>query len=96
MIDNWSDLAPLLREPGDWIECTAWAAGGGDPGGCEIRIKGGRQVYEFCTAFPGPRADRVRLGHLDDLREVKRWVRADVVVEIRRVFPRGGNGDRFD
>lgn len=92
--DNWSDVAPQLSQ--EWLVCTAWAAGGGDPDGCEIQILGGYRIYTFCTAFCGPRSDRVRVGYLEDagqgrLRQTIRWIPPDTPVRIRRVGPRGAN-----
>lgn len=85
---SWYDLQPLLSE--EWVQATAWAAAGGDPEGCEIRIPGGRVVYDAAWVQFGPRGgEKIRLSRVvskpDGLREYVRWVRPDDVVEIRRL-----------
>lgn len=87
--DNWNDLAPLLRA-GGWVRCLAWAVGGGDPDGVEIRLVGGRVSYTNAWCVMGPRADRVRLSRLDPgdsggPHEVIRWLTPDTEVEVRKV-----------
>jgi hypothetical protein len=92
--DSWTDLKLLLREavPGVWLTATAWAVGGGDPQGFDIRVKGGRAVYQdaWCVPPPPPARgdDRVRLGRVEPRQgrphEVFRFVSPDKLLEIRR------------
>lgn len=86
-ITSWSDLAPHLSEVGGpWVTCHAWAAGGGDPDGCEIRLVGSRTVYTSAQCVWGKR-ERVRLSCVRDvdLKVVSKLVTPDAEIEIRRV-----------
>lgn len=86
--DTWDELVDALKDaaPNTWTTCTAWAVGGGDPDGFEIRLQGGRATYSAAWCVLGTDRDRVRLSRLDPgPKEVARYVAPDIVVEVRRV-----------
>ena len=88
--DVWDDIAPLLREKtGEWVVCTAWAVGGGDPDGVSIRVLDGKATFEAAWCVSTKRSERVRLARLDampdgTLREVVKWLKPDDLVEVKR------------
>ena len=88
--ETWDELIPKLSTA--WTPCLAWAVGGGDPQGLEIRVKGGRALYTAAWCILKEDAQWVRLGRLeagDDLgpKEVARKIAPDALVEVRRPDP---------
>lgn len=89
--DVWDDLAPLLREkPGEWVVCTAWAVGGGDPDGVTIRVLDGKATFSAAWCVCTKRSERVRLARLDPgeggtVREVVKWLKPDDLVEVKKI-----------
>lgn len=85
----WDDLVPLLQEkPGEWIVCTAWAVGGGDPEGVTIRVLDGRATYDTAWCVCTKRSERVRLARLDPTpgcpTEIVKWLQPGDLVEVRK------------
>lgn len=88
--DVWDDLAPLLREKqGEWVVCTAWAVGGGDPDGVVVRVLDGKATFDAAWCVCTTRSERVRLARLEPgedgtVREVVKWLKPDDLVEVKR------------
>lgn len=96
----WDDLVDLLdKSPADeWVLCTAWAVGGGDPDGMSIRLAGTpsrtnrfhrRATYEAAWCVCTAKSERVRLSRLDampdgKIREVERWLKPEDRVWVKR------------
>lgn len=85
--ETWADLEPQLS--GDWTDALAWAVAGGDPDGFDIRLKGGRVIYEAAWVVFGSRgSERVRLARVvprdGGLHKYVRWVKPDDALQIRR------------
>ena len=88
--DVWDDLPPLLREKSkDWVVCTAWAVGGGDPDGVTIRVFDGKATFDSACCVCTKRSKRVRLARLEpveggSVREVVKWLKPGDLVEVKK------------
>jgi hypothetical protein len=88
--ETWDELIPRLGP--EWTPCLAWAVGGGDPQGLDIRLQGGRAQYTSAWCVLKEKAQWVRLARLEPgdahgPREVVRKVSPETVVEVRRMNP---------
>jgi hypothetical protein len=89
--DTWDELLEVLHKTpsSGWVICSAWAVGGGDPEGLDIRVLGGRAIYHNAWCVSSEKNDRVRLCRLDPgdglgPNEVSRYLDPEDVVEVRR------------
>ena len=85
----WDDLVPLLQQPGEWVVCTAWAVGGGDPDGVKVRVLDGKAEFDAVRCVCTKRSERVRLARLEPgeggtVREVVKWLKPTDLVEVKK------------
>lgn len=88
--ETWDDLLPKLGP--EWTTCLAWAAGGGDPQGVELRLVGGRALYTAAWCVLKEDVQYVRLARLEPgdghgPKEVVRKVTPETLLEVRRPNP---------